>query len=363
LTATPHLVVDISAHGFGHIALTGPVLNCLTASLPRVTLTVRSAAPVAKLREHIRSPFRHIAAGFDIGMRMRDALTVDADASLAWYRALHSDWARAVDREAAALSALAPDAVLANVPYLSLAAAARAGVPAAALCCLNWGDILAHYCGHQPGAAAIVDQIHEAYASARHFIQPAPSRPMTRLPNARGVAPLGRRGLRDPAALRAALGARTAERVALLSLGGIGFPLDVGAWPRLAGWTVVAGMPVRGSHPDVVPLEALGLPYIEVFAAADAVITKLGYGTVAEAGLNCIPVLYVPRDGWPEEPHLEQWLSEHGRCSRMPASTLASGRFVAELDRLVGKPAPPPPPEDGAAGAAMLIRSLLPLEG
>jgi len=83
VTATPHLVVDISAHGFGHIALTAPVLDCLTASLPRVTLTVRSAAPVAKLREHIRSPFRHISAGFDIGMRMRDALTVDADASFA----------------------------------------------------------------------------------------------------------------------------------------------------------------------------------------------------------------------------------------------------------------------------------------
>ena len=81
---------------------------------------------------------------------------------------------------------------------------------------------MAHYCGHQPGAAAIVEQIHQAYASARHFIQPAPSMPMTRLSNTREVAPLGRRAPRHPAALRHALGPTAGERVALLSLGGIG---------------------------------------------------------------------------------------------------------------------------------------------
>lgn len=339
--------------------MTAPVVNCLTRRWPGVRLTVRSAAPLAKLREHFSGDFDHVSLASDIGMAMHDALTVDEVRSYSYYAELHATWDHCVADAARHLEALKPDAVLANVPYLTLAAAAQAGIPAAALCCLNWGDIFDHYLHGQPGAATIRRQIHDAYASARAFVCPEPRMPMADLPNLHPVAPIGRRGVPRPPELLAALGAAPDTRVALLSLGGIGFELDVSRWPRLPGWRIVAGMGLRGSHPDVIPLDALPLPYIDVFASVDAVITKLGYGTVAEAGINGVPVLYVRRDGWPEEPYLARWLQSHGRAAVLDGPALAEGSFVPDLQALVARTAPPAVEPAGAEQAAAIVASLL----
>ena len=40
-----HLFVDISSHGFGHLAITAPVLNALGKLQPDLQLTVRSGLP------------------------------------------------------------------------------------------------------------------------------------------------------------------------------------------------------------------------------------------------------------------------------------------------------------------------------
>lgn len=341
--------------------MTAPVVNDLTRRCPRVRITVRSAAPLAKLREHLAGDFDHVSLASDIGMVMHDALTVDEAGSHSYYAELHADWDRRVADAARQLEALAPDALLANVPYLSLAAAAHARIPAAALCCLNWGDIFEHYLYGRPGATTIRRQIHDAYAGAAVFICPEPRMPMADLSNVRAVAPIGRRGVPRRAELLAALGAAPGTRVALLSLGGIGFDLDVSGWPRLPGWRIVAGMGLRGQHPDVVPLDALPLTYIDVFASVDAVITKLGYGTVAEAAINAVPVLYVRRDGWPEEPYLAQWLETRGRVARLEGSALAEGRLGPALDTLIARTPPPAVEAAGAGEAASLVAQLLDL--
>lgn len=338
--------------------MTAPVLDCLTSGTPGLRLTVRCTAPVDKLREHIRGPFDHQSVAFDFGMAMHDALTVDRDRSFDRYLSSHDDWDARVSDGARELERLEPDLVLANVPYLSLAAARRAGVPAAALCCLHWGDIFDHYLSARPGAAAIHRDIMAAYEGARAFIAPAPAMPMAGLSNVRPVAPIGRMGRARRAELRAALGVGADARVALLSLGGFGFELDVSAWPRLRGWKIVCGMDVRGRHPDVIPAASVPMPYIDVFASVDSVVTKLGYGTVAEAGINGIPVLYVPRDGWPEEPFLADWLRRNGRCRETSVAALRAGAFVEVMAALAEQAAPPRPEPAGAAQAAAIVEAL-----
>jgi UDP:flavonoid glycosyltransferase YjiC (YdhE family) len=358
VTSRSHLVVDISAHGFGHIAMTAPVVNCLTSRHPKLRITVRSAAPLAKLREHIHGEFEHVSLASDIGMTMTDALTVDRGGSYSYYARLHTAWDREVATAARQLEALRPDMLLANAPYLPLAAAAHAGIPAAALCCLNWGDIFQHYLAAQPGATTIRRQIREAYDSARAFICPVPRMPMTDLGNLREVSPLGRRGVPRRPELLAALGAPADTRLALLSLGGFGFDIDVSAWPRLPGWRVISGMALRGRHPDVIALDSLPLTYIDVFASVDAVISKLGYGTVAEAAINGVPVLYTPRDGWPEEPFLADWLDRHGRAAVVCGEDLHAGAIVPLLEALAARSAPRPVEPTGAEEAAAIVAEL-----
>jgi hypothetical protein len=355
----PHLVVDISAHGFGHLAMTAPVLEAVAALAPELRLTIRCAIPEAKLRKMVGVPFAHIPRAFDIGMAMRDALHIDVPASLAHYTTLHGDWSSRVAAAAEELAALRPTALLGNIPYLSLAAAAQAGIPAAGFCCLHWGEIFRHYCGQAPGAERIGAEIRSAYAGAQVFLRPAPGIPMPGLDNLVEIGPVARVGQSRRSAILDRLGRHATTRLALLSLGGVPFPLDVSGWPDLGDWVVVSGMPVAGRHPGVVPIDGLGLPYVDVFASVDAVVAKLGYGTVAEAGVNGRPVLYVPRDGWPEEPHLAGWLARHGRCAPVAEADLLGGGFAEALADLCASPAPVAPQPTGVADAAARVVAML----
>lgn len=339
--------------------MTAPVLEAVAHRVPGLRLTIRCAIAEAKLREMVRVPFEHIPRAFDIGMAMRDALHIDVPASLAHYTTLHGEWSSRVAAAADELAALQPTVLLGNIPYLSMAAAAHAGIPSVAFCCLHWGEIFRHYCGNTPAAHGIEAEIRAAYGSARAFLRPAPGIPMPGLENLLDIGPVGRVGAVQRSAILERLGRPATTRLALLSLGGVPFPLDVSGWPDLGNWVVVAGMPVTGLHPGVVPIDRLGLPYIDVFASVDAVVAKLGYGTVAEAGVNGRPVLYVPRAGWPEEPHLAGWLARHGRCASVAEADLRAGGFVEALADLSGSPAPEVPQPTGVADAAARVVEML----
>lgn len=359
MSGTTHLVVDVSPHGFGHAAMTMPVLEALALRVPRLRLTVRSGAPQAWLRAQMPAGASLLPAAPDLGMAMCDALAVDLPASLRWYRAVFHDWDRHVREAAAELALLKADALLSNVGFLSLAAAVQAGIPAAAYCCLNWADVLGHYARAAADGGALVSQLRAAYASADLFLTPAPSMPMGWLANRVPVPPVARLGRDCRPALRRCLGAGPDERVVLLSLGGVPFSLDVSAWPPLPGVKVVAGMPVAGTHPQVYPATRLDLPWIDLLASSDAVLTKPGYGTVTEAACNGIPVLYLLRGDWPEEPHLLDWLRRHGRCREVPREALVHGRFVDFLDGLLEQPAPPRPRPDGVDRVAQCLADWL----
>ena len=127
---TPHLFVDISSHGFGHLAQTAPVLNALRARLPTLQLTIRCGLPRERLALRIQGDFEHIPSASDFGLTMKSALDVDQAASLTRYRALHAEWDAHVRDYASLLAQRKPDWLLSNISYIALAAAARArGLP------------------------------------------------------------------------------------------------------------------------------------------------------------------------------------------------------------------------------------------
>jgi hypothetical protein len=349
----PHLLVDISGHGFGHVAQTAAVLNDLTQRLPELRLTVRSSAPAALLRERIRPPFDHLSSSFDFGMRMADAMRVDVAATLADYRELHADWDARVAREAATMQALAPDLLLANIPYLSLAAAHAAGIPAVALCCLNWADIYDHFSPDDAESAAIHRQMQSAYADARCFLQIAPTMPMPDLPNRHTLGVVAELGKPRRDLLDARFGAST--RRVLVSMGGIEKRLPMENWPVQPGvvWLVPQRWGIQRA--DIAPFESLGLGFSDLLASCDAIVTKPGYGTFSEAACNGVPVLYLAREDWPEAPYLVAWLEQNGRCRELPAERLENGEVGEYLEELWATPAPPAPLPEGVAQAAKYL--------
>lgn len=356
----PHLVVDISAHGFGHVAQTAPVLNALHALRPDVRLTIRSSAPHSLLQQRLQCPFEHLPYAFDFGMRMHSAIAVDLVRSAADYHAFHADWSVRVAHEAQALSRLHPDLLLANVPYLSLAAANAAGIPAVALCSLNWAEIFGHYFGHDAQGEALNATIQAAYRSALAFLKVEPAMPMADLPNARSIAPIASLGRYRREELNGKLGLSKNTRIVLSAMGGMDFRLPMERWPEMpeVHWLIPSDW--RIDRRDCTPFESLEIPFSDLLASCDAVLTKPGYGTFAEAACAGVPLLYVTRGDWPEQPYLVDWLIRNGRVLEVPRPALENGDGVLDLlERLWSLTAPARPVANGAEEAAAYLSTLL----
>ena len=348
----PHLLVCISAHGFGHVAQVAPVLNALGERMPDLRLTVRTTAPLVHLQSRIRIPFNYVRDSGDIGMLMSSALDVRARESFDAYHTLHRDWGNRVMHEAMALRDLAPDFVLSNVGYLPLAGAYRIGVPSAAMCSLNWVDIFEHYCGMISGAHHITSQMRVAYNEAESFLRLTPGMPMKDLYHQQVIGPVAEVGRQRRDEINARLNLIHGEKLVLVSLGGIPGQLPMDTWPRLPGgrWLVPADW--RAKHPDAVVLESLGLPFSDILASSDALICKPGYGSFVEAACAGVPVLYVRREDWPETQVLTQWLAASAVSGEVEREALESGTFAATLETLLATPKQAPVTPSGISEAA-----------
>jgi len=355
-----HLFVDISSHGFGHLAQVAPILNQLARIRPELRLTIRSGLPPEKMRARIAAPFEHLVGRSDFGFVMLDAVRIDHAATANAYRNWHGDWPERVADEAGSLRRLAPDLVLTDVAYLPLAGAAALGVPALSMCSLNWADLFDHVFGQEPWARTIHQEILAAYRGAKCFLRLTPAMPMPELANTRSIAPVAALGHDCRGELVAQLGAAPKERIVLVAFGGFDKNLNAARWPVMPGvrWLVPESWEIaRG---DMAALEPLCMNFTDLLRSVDAVLTKPGYGTFTEAACNGTPVLYVRRDDWPEQDCLIDWLAKNARCAEISEAELMSGRMQSALEQLWQQSRPAVPRPDGAAEAAELIASYLP---
>lgn len=349
-----HLLVDISGHGFGHAGQVLPLVRALIDRDPALRVTLRAAVPADKLREHLAAEVPVYPPGPDVGLVMHGPMDVDAEASAAAYAALHADLDGAVRAEAERIAALSPDLLLADVPYVSLAAAKRLGLPAVALCSLNWHQAYRSYCADAPGAARIAGEIRGAYAGADAFLQPRPYAEMPELANARPIGPIFRAGRHAPDALRAALQLPAQTRVVLTAFGGIPGRRGLGPLPARGDlvWLLPGGDPARE---DVRAADLPGWSFAELAASADAVLTKTGYGTVCETLAAGTRLLYVARPDWPENAAMEAWARAHGTVETIARAELAAGAFGGVLDRLLARPRGPGVAPTGIGDAVRLL--------
>ena len=355
----PHLLVAITAHGFGHVAQTAPVINALRRRLTTLRLTLYTSLPHSFLTSSFEGEFTHIAHSPDVGMHMINALEVDNAASCHAYQRFHQHWEQGLDDEVRLLIEHKPDVVLANVPYRILAAANRAEIPAIALCNLNWIDLYRHFCQTQTDADAVISEMISAYRSAHAFIQPTPCMPMSYLENSIKIGPIARIGKMRRTEICRLLGLSTSCKLILVSLGGVPTQLNLTAWPSIPDvfWLVPGAW--KPGRQDMAALESLDMHFIDILHSVDALITKPGYGSFVEAACNGTPVLYAPRVDWPEETFLVNWLQKHGHCHPIPRQQLERGNIATPLEALFSLPQRSPIKPAGIEDAVALIAPIL----
>jgi UDP:flavonoid glycosyltransferase YjiC (YdhE family) len=216
-------------------------------------------------------------------------------------------------------------------------------VPSAALGNFAWDWILAAW----PGFEDIVGCIQKAYAQADVLLRlPLHSTDADAFPAFKAVedVPLiARRASRSREATRAELNLPNSAHVVLLSFGAFSADgLNMAGLGELHEYTFVITPPlsraVKAVPRNVLCLAEQPKDYVSLLAACDVVITKPGYGIVADCLANRVAVLFTSRGPFREYDVLANALQTLGRAHYVPREDLLAGDLKAHLRALEALP-------------------------
>lgn len=374
------LFVAVTAHGYGHLAQVAPVVQALKRRLPALEVTLQGDISPTFARARLPAGYRHLSSAADVPLPMDSPLSTRWADGLAAYLAFDRAYADRAAEQRRLFEEARPDLVLADIPWLPLDVARSMGIPAVGLCSLSWYDILLESPVGGQVPEALSTRMQRAYAGADLFLRPAPSMPMAWLPNGRDIGPIAQPHHRDPARLRQRLAERLAreparspdqqpcasrpltadERLVLMQFGGTG-RLPLGAGPQLMPgvWLLSPDLGAEAGREDLIRIDADGDSVLDTLASCDALITKPGYGTFAEAACNGIPVLSVERKDWPESRWLVDWLRARVPLREISASALAAGEIREPLAELLAEGVVAPVAPTGVAEAVDLMLDLV----
>lgn len=340
------IVFYISGHGFGHASRS---IELLVELARRTDARLIARTSVASWLFETTAPRRVevMALDTDVGVVQIDSLNIDERETARRVASFYGSFEQRVDAEAAWLSATGATMVLADIPPLAFAAAARAGVPSVAIANFTWDWIYSAY-GFDGDAAVAIDTIRAAYATATRAL---------RLPLHGGFAPMSavttdipfiaRRSTREPADTRARLGIPDDRPFVLACFSAGDLALNVDDAEHLTVLSPAREAPASLTYPDLV-------------AAADVVVSKPGYGIVSECVANGTPLLYTSRGRFPEYDVFVDQMPRMVRCRHLPRADFLAGHWRPAIDALLAQPAPPETPRvDGAAIAALAIMNLV----
>ena len=367
------VVFYISGHGFGHASREVEVMNALGARLgDQLRLIVRSAVGPSLLARTLKVPYELRPGICDTGVVQTNSVTHDDDATIDAASAFYRDVDARADAEADALRADHVQLIVADIAPLGLVVASRLGVPSVFIGNFTWDWIYEGHADLAVKAPHVADTIRRAHALATITLRLplSPSFAGTALTNVHDLPLIARRSTHARAETRAHFGLPQNRKLALLSFGGYGLnELDLAGVDCAAEWDLAVtdrsvSDPRLAALPYVHTLSEASLSsqdfrYEDLVAAADAVITKPGFGIIGECATAGTPMVYTSRGDFREYDILVEEMPKVLRCAFISQTDLFGGRWRAALNAAVSQPAPPTRLEpNGADIAAATIARL-----
>jgi hypothetical protein len=351
----------VTPHGFGHAARACAVIGALARHRPGLRFHIFTTVPRWFFSESLPDCFEYHPCASDVGLVQVSPLEEDLEATLeALDRAPWRD-PETVATLTRRLVDLGCSLVIADISPLGLRLARRTGLPSVLVENFTWDWIYREL--EAPAALRRHgEDLAADFAAVDLLIQTRPV--CSPVGHAVRVNVVARQPRLPRAEVRRRLGVPAEATMVLASMGGV--PWNYGSLDHVTDgggpWVVVPGaadperrrgrlvlLPFHSAHyhPDLVH-------------AADAVVGKLGYSTVAETCQAGAALAYVERPRFPESPVLAGYVNRHLTSRAITSEDFENGAWMPVVRELLAGARRPPPPDDGAAEAAAAILQRFP---
>jgi uncharacterized protein (TIGR00661 family) len=321
----------ISGHGYGHAVRSGLVIEALKQAAPKVDIHVKTTAP-----EWLFPPVTHSHGAVDIGVVQNDSLSMDLAATLRACQRLRQRAPEIVAEELKYISRNKVELILGDIPPLCFVIAKRANIRSVAITNFTWDFIYRAYITQYPDFLPLVADMEQSYSQATLALTLPFSSALDvfprreKIPWIARVSPLTRDEARQKFALpRSAV-------IVLLSFGGLG--LKRLRWEELkqqSEYYFVASDEAMREEGNLRIFPDGQKNYADLIRAADVIVTKPGYGIVADAIAHRVPVLYTDRGEFAEHAKLVEALEECATAEFIPQADLFAGNLAPYLSRIL----------------------------
>ena len=370
------IVFYVSGHGFGHASRTIEVINAILAQRPETRVGVRTSAPRWLFDLTVKGKVSFSTLECDTGIVQIDALTLDEADTIRRAAAFHNDLLTRAASETRVLRELGAGLIVGDIPPLAFAVGAAAGIPSVGLGNFTWDWIYGEY-PRVRLAPSLLPTIRSAYSRASMALRLPMSGGFETFSNVRDIPFIARHATRSREEVCKLLKLPADKPIVLASFGGYGLPgLETGPLAKFRKYTVVttANLPLGRSRKEAptaerkgafisVNEEAMydsGIRYEDLVGASEVVVTKPGYGIIAESIANEAAVLYTSRGHFPEYDILVDEMPKYVRSAFISQDDLFAGKWEASIDKLLAQPKPRKKPETNGADVAaeILLKAL-----
>lgn len=270
----------------------------------------------------------------DVGMVQRTSLQVDFDATVAALDSFYPLSTELVERTGALFRGCS--LVLCDVAPLGILAARHLGIRSILVENFTWDWIYGQYLARENRLEKHIRYLAGVYGLADYRIQTEPC--CNPLEKDLRTAPVVRRSLGTAEEIRRRFVGNKGEKLILVTMGGgdVG-PVSLEAAAGLSEYQFVFPGMTGGttSHANLHFLpRASTLYHPDLVAAADLVVGKVGYSTLAEVYQAGSMYGYVKRPGFPETPTLERFIVENIPSFEILEAELGNGSWVDKISRI-----------------------------
>src|SRR5687768_16211696 len=350
----------------------------MLAKRPETRIGVRTAAPRWLFDLTVKGKATFSTLETDTGVVQVDALTLDEADSIRRAASFHSDLVTRAASETRSLRELGAGLIVGDIPPLAFAVGAAAGIPSIGLGNFTWDWVYADY-PRVRLAPSLLPAIRGAYARASMALRLPMSGGFESFSNVKDIPFIARHATRTREEVCKLLKIPADKPIVLSSFGGYGLPgLDTDLLAKFKKYTVIttANVPMSRARKDTPLSERkgsfvsineegmydAGVRYEDLVGAAEAVVTKPGYGIIAESIANDAAILYTARGHFPEYDVLVEDMPKYLRTSFISNEELFAGKWEPYLDKLLAQSRPrnyKKPETNGADAAAEILLKAL----
>ncbi|RJP80081.1 MAG: hypothetical protein C4522_08485 [Desulfobacteraceae bacterium] len=336
-TSGPRIACFVSSHGFGHAARASAIMEAVTDKNPSTGFDIFTTTPEWFFQESLSQTFSYHFVQTDVGLAQTTPFHTDLILTMEQLNRFYPFQDRLVSGLVRRLKDNEITMVICDISPLGIETARQAGIPSVLIENFTWDWIYEEYERSFPPIKTHIQYLKTLFQSADFHIQ---TEPVGFRQNADLTAmPAGRKPKNTRAVIRNRLGIQPDDNMILITTGGIKQQLDFSeklkkqkkitfVIPGGGNHFEISGNIIRFSHhsefyhPDLVN-------------AADAVVGKAGYSTIAEAYHARIPFGYVSRPDFRESDRLAEFIQQEMTGLPIPEPEFQDGSWVDRIEELL----------------------------